>query len=160
MKKLALIDIDGVIADERHRTHYAEDKEWDKYFSPNRVGKDGVWVEGTELVSNLQEDGWDIAYLTGRREEIREATQSWLEEHNFPVGDLIMRPLPNDEPKVPLANFKVNTMLALPTLWDDVVLYDDDPEVIRLVKEKVGVNSAVHCTWHKKSEKLITEATA
>lgn len=160
MKKLALIDIDGVIADERHRTPYAEQKEWHSYFDPQRVIKDGVWQEGLALVTALREAGWEIGYLTGRREEIRNITEKWLDNHHFPWGRLIMRPLPTGAPKVPLPQFKVNVMRDLPPLWDLVVLYDDDPAVVKKVKEEVGELNALHCTWHTKPDFLIAKATA
>lgn len=161
MNKLALIDIDGVIADERHRTEHAKNKEWNRYFHPNNILADGVWQEGKELVERLVEDGWQIAYLTGRREETRPATEKWLDRHKFPFGRLLMRPLPNDKPKLPLALFKVDVIQNLPDdTWDRIVLFDDDPAVIEQVNKDIGEGSAIHCTWHIKPDFLVKKATA
>ena len=159
MKKLALIDIDGVLADERHRTPFAEQKEWNRYFAPEMVIADGVWREGRALVNSLVAEGWEIAYLTGRREEIRNVTEQWLDSHQFPWGRLVMRPLPNGSGKVPLPQFKANVMKTLPPLWDEVVLYDDDPAVIALVQKELGKDKAVHCTWHVKPDFLVAKST-
>lgn len=159
MSKLALIDIDGVIADERHRTHFAEAKNWPHYFLPENVMADGVWVEGVALVHRLVNEGWQIGYLTGRREEVRPATETWLDRHSFPWGRLIMRPLPDGKPKLKLPKFKVQVMKSLPDLWDQVVLFDDDPAVVELVQREIGEGSAIHCTWHIKPEFLVKRAT-
>lgn len=160
MKKLALIDIDGVIADERHRQEYAKEKAWGEYFQPTRVVQDAVWEQGRELVERLVENGWEVGYLTGRREEVRPATESWLDAHRFPWGRLVMRPLPNGGPKVKLPQFKVNVMQTLPPLWDLVVLFDDDPAVVSLVKQEIGDIHAIHCAWHTKPDYLVAKATA
>ncbi len=160
MSNLALIDIDGVIADERHRTEFAERKEWHQYFQPERILADGVWVEGVALVNRLVKEGWQIGYLTGRREETRRATETWLDQHMFPWGRLIMRPLPDGSPKLKLPKFKVQVMQSLPDLWDRVVLFDDDPAVVELVQAEIGVENAVHCTWHIKPDFLVKRANA
>lgn len=157
--KLAIFDIDGVLADDRHRVHYALDKQWYAYFDEKRMAADDVWPQGREYVRVAEELGYVIAYMTGRRQDRRDVTEGWLDYHGFPMGRVIMR---TTSDTMPLANFKLKRMnlLAETTSYDDMVLFDDDPEVIRVVGEVFGGRSVMWCTWHKKEKALIKAATA
>jgi uncharacterized HAD superfamily protein len=162
--KLALIDVDGVIADERHRVQFALDKKWAEYFHEDRMSKDAVWREGFHLIKGLERDGWTIAYLTGRRDDRREVTEEWMDRHGFPAGRLIMRPkvLPYGQPKLRLAEFKEKTIQALGgrEAFEKIVLFDDDPEVIRHIKKTIGEGFATYVGWNVKPKALIKTALA
>jgi len=162
--KLALLDIDGVLANDGHRVDHALNKRWGAYFDPKAVAADGLWKEGKALAESLVEDGWTVAYLTGRRSVLRPVTDAWLDSHLFPVGRLIMRESSwyAEKQSVPLANFKVDVMrnLQVRADIDALVLYDDDPEVVRLVQDEIGSLNAVLCTWNIKPKALIKKATA
>lgn len=152
--KLALIDIDGVLADDRARLPHALAKEYALYFDPEAMAADLAHSEGQMLVSRALDTGYVVAYLTGRREDRRTVTEYWLDAHGFPAGRLTMRSFTE---KMPLANFKteyIQKILAFGT-YTDVVLFDDDPEVIRFVKEQVGPDFAHHCTWQVKEKELV-----
>lgn len=156
---LSLIDIDGVIADDRHREQFSIAKQYVQYFDKERMSNDGVWEQGRDLVQDRMKRGDTIAYLTGRREDRRQVTEDWLDKHGFPMGRLTMRRF--DQTK-PLAIFKadyIHDLLASGN-FESVVLFDDDPEVIRFVNEDVGPGHAVHCTWHTKPAKMVRAARA
>jgi hypothetical protein len=159
MTRLALIDIDGVLANDSHRTPHAILREWAEYFDPERMLADTVWPEGRALVQRLWLRRTEIAYLTGRREDRRDVTERWLINNRFPYGQLYMR---HPDMKMRLAELKASIIRdikqATPTL--DIVLYDDDPEVIRTVREEFGDDTAVHCTWYVKPDELIRRASA
>lgn len=163
-KRLALFDIDGVLADDRHRVHYALKQDWMSYFKLANVAADDVWEQGKSAVyKELLDFTTDVGYLTGRREDLRPTTQRWLNENGFPAGPaphmLIMRQFSQRER---LAELKAATIAGIlkDTDYDQVVLYDDDPEVIRVVQEQFGTDAGIHCTWHIKEEALIKKATA
>ena len=162
--KLALLDIDGVLANDGHRIDHALNKRWSQYFDPKLVGRDALWEEGKALADSLIEDGWVVGYLTGRRTILRVVTEQWLDAHEFPIGRLIMREQAwyNEKVKVPLADFKVEIIKDLLTRADveDIVLYDDDPSVVSAIKDAVGSQHAILCTWNIKPQALITKATA
>jgi hypothetical protein len=158
--KLALFDIDGVLANDTHRVDYALNRDWFKYFDKNLMANDGVWEQGRELVEDKRAEGWTIAYLTGRRDDRREVTEDWLMENDFPWGRVIMREWGYYNLRLAELKGKVMEKLVFSDRFEDVVLYDDDPEVIRVVQELVGVDHAVHCTWHIKQKALVRTATA
>lgn len=87
---IAVIDLDGVLADVRHRLHFLETKpkDWDGFFAA--IPHDDVLPEGRAVVDKLAGDH-EIVYLTGRPESTRRDTEAWLERHELPRAKLIMR---------------------------------------------------------------------
>lgn len=157
--KLALFDIDGVVADDSHRVPLALAGDLEGYFDAAAMSADPPHVIGIFLVQYLVAKGWTIAYLTSRRETLRIITEDWLDREKLPMGRLMMR---SAEQTMPAANFKSNYLRRLLASgnYTDVVLYDDDPEVIRYAQESFGSEHAVHCTWQIKEKSMVKKATA
>lgn len=162
MTGVALIDIDGVIADDRHRVPFALRKEWVEYFAPERVSADGVWLPGKDLVSALSRNGVEIRYLTGRREDLRPVTEAWLRDNGFPDGPLYMKPFPQEGVENPtLAKYKADKIQALRAAEGrHFVLYDDDPEVVRYVRLVHGDYAATQPSWNVKDPGMVKQAVA
>jgi len=101
--KLAVIDLDGVVANvdarfaraeevklallsdrsiqlgERERT--ATNRYWQEVFNPEYVPLDTL-IDGTgRALDDVEEEGYDIVFLTSRPEAMRQATLAWLDEH-------------------------------------------------------------------------------
>jgi len=89
-RPVAVIDLDGVLADVRHRLRHIQDgrKDWDGFFAG--ISADEVLPEGRAVLERLAGDH-DIVYLTGRPERTRPDTEDWLARHGLPLGELIMR---------------------------------------------------------------------
>jgi phosphoglycolate phosphatase-like HAD superfamily hydrolase len=99
LKNLFIFDIDGTIADNRHRLHHIlyddpRKKDWDSY--------DALWADDEpihavrDLVQFLMNAGANVMYLTGRNERGRANTLRWLGWHNIaPLysDQLVMRGL-------------------------------------------------------------------
>ena len=156
--KLALFDIDGVLANDQHRVQHALDRKWPAYFDPKAMAADPVWEQGRSAVEDARAKGYTIGYMTGRRDDRRTLTEDWLAENRFPFGRVIMREFGEHEPLANLKTKKIQKLVSQ-NQFSHVVLFDDDPEVIRLVHEQVGVDNAVHCTWHVKEKALVKMAT-
>lgn len=125
-RPLAAIDIDGVVADVRHRLHLVEQrsKNWDAFFAA--AVADDLLVEGAATVERLARDH-DIVYLTGRPEKCRAATLAWLAGHGLPVGELIMRAAGDFRPA---RETKVRVLRELSRRAPIGVIVDDDEAVI------------------------------
>ncbi|MEP6599710.1 MAG: hypothetical protein ABJB98_09735 [Actinomycetota bacterium] len=123
---IAVLDIDGVVADVRHRLHHLQrrPKDWAEFFAA--AGEDTVLAEGAVLAAKLAGEH-DIVWLTGRPEFLRRITVNWLATAGLPAGDLVMRP---ERDRRPAAEFKLHALRALGSRGIAAVL-DDDPEVIR-----------------------------
>lgn len=123
---VAAVDIDGVLADVRHRLHHVEraPKDWDAFFAA--APEDPVLEKGRETVSRLAEV-FDIAYVSGRPEHCRPDTESWLSRHDLPAGELELR---RRGDRRPARLVKVEILDRLSAARRVAVLVDDDPLVL------------------------------
>jgi hypothetical protein len=125
-----VIDIDGVIADVRHRLHHvtSRPKDWDAFFAA--APDDAVLVEGLHRTRDLAQQ-CDMVYLTGRPERCRQDTVDWLQQHDFPVGELIMRA---DSDRRPARLFKLGQARRLARRQEIQVVVDDDAAVVESLR--------------------------
>lgn len=93
---LILCDIDGTISDCTARQHLAAAREWDEFHDFMQHDKP---IDSTVALLNalLVNADWSLIFLTGRPEQYRVDTESWLEEvAEFERGEdwleVIMRP--------------------------------------------------------------------
>lgn len=96
-RALAVFDLDGTLADVRHRLHHLEGprKDWDAFF--RAAVADPPLEAGLALVRHWAQ-GCDLAYVTGRPERCRRDTERWLTAQGLPTGDLVMRPAADRRP--------------------------------------------------------------
>ncbi len=154
-RRLALVDIDGVLADTRHRDEHAIHRRWGDYFSLMHL--DGVWRQGVELVENIGVLDFAFAYLTGRREDTRAVTRRWLRDRGFPAATLLMRAV---DDRRPLAELKASIVREVAGYYPDGVrLFDDDPYVIDAANQVVR-GSGRHCTWYIKPQSIAKRGNA
>ena len=120
-----MIDLDGVLADVRHRLHFVErrPKDWNGFFAA--APDDPLLEEGRAVVAEL-EPGHEVVYLTGRPERCRRDTMNWLRRYGLPEGRLIMR---RGGDFRPARVTKVELLRELATIRPVAVLVDDDPHV-------------------------------
>jgi hypothetical protein len=125
-RPLAIIDLDGVVADVRHRLHHLErrPKDWGAFFAAAR--DDEAHPEGLAIVATLAEDH-EIVFLTGRPAHLREATLEWLDRHGLGGHRLVMRP---DRDRRPAAVVKLERLEDLARQRPIGVVVDDDPGVL------------------------------
>ncbi len=137
----AVLDIDGVVADVRHRLEHIEKrpKDWASFFAgavDDPVLADGVWL--AERLSRRH----DIVWLTGRPAHLKRATTAWLEAAGLPVPRLLMRRRGDFRPA---AVTKLEVLRQLATDREVRVLVDDDPAVVRAVQ--AGGFAVLHADW-------------
>jgi hypothetical protein len=122
---LAVFDIDGVVADVRHRLHHLERgrRSWSRFF--DGAAADPLLPEGAALVADLGARS-DIVWLTGRPEWLRRVTTDWLIRHGLPADELHLRP---DGDYRPAVQYKLGVLRRLAPRGVAAVV-DDDDEVI------------------------------
>ncbi|WP_433294270.1 hypothetical protein ACQPZQ_09850 [Pseudonocardia sp. CA-142604] len=127
---LAVFDIDGVLADVRHRLHHLEARpqRWEHFFQS--ADRDPLLVEGAERVRAALA-AHDVLYLTGRPERTRRLTEDWLVRHELPVEPLVMRA---DDDRRPARWVKREVLRKLSTVRSVVSVLDDDPAVVSLLE--------------------------
>jgi hypothetical protein len=128
-RPLAVIDIDGVVADVRHRLHFIQDtpRQWDRFFAT--AADDPPLADGVDLVRGLAADH-DVLWLTGRPERNRRLTTAWLTEQGLPTEPLLMRP---DRDFRPARLTKRDELRRLRRTREIGVVVDDDPEVVAML---------------------------
>jgi len=140
-KAFAVMDIDGVLADVRHRLHHLESrpKDWRAFFAA--ADADPPLAEGLAVGAELAA-AHEIVYLTGRPERLRGVTQRWLRRHGLPDGRLVMRTGGDFRP-ARVAKLELLRSLAEERPVDVVV--DDDSSVVATLLA-AGFN-VFHATW-------------
>lgn len=125
-RRLAVFDIDGVVADVRHRVHHLEGRHrsWNGFF--RAAGRDPLLAEGAALVADLRREH-QIVWLTGRPEWLRAVTTDWLRGHGLPADELHLRP---EHDYRPAPRYKLDVLHRLSPRGIAAVI-DDDDEVVR-----------------------------
>jgi hypothetical protein len=129
-RPLAVIDVDGVVADVRHRLGFLRQRpgDWDAFFAAATA--DPPLAQGVDLVLGLAADH-DVVWLTGRPERSRADTERWLADQGLPVQTVRMRP---DGDRRSARVFKRAELRRLARGRRVAVVVDDDPAVVTLLK--------------------------
>jgi hypothetical protein len=124
-RPVAVFDIDGVLADVRHRLHLLQrrPKDWDGFF--DAAADDPPLTQGVQLARASAQD-CDLVYLTGRPERCRADTLAWLERHGLPPGPLSMR---RSRDFRPARVAKLELLRRLARTRTVAVAVDDDTQV-------------------------------
>jgi hypothetical protein len=148
-RMLAVIDIDGVIADVRHRLHHvaARPKDWRAFF--DAAPDDPLLDEGARVVRALAEVH-EVVYLSGRPEVCRAATLAWLTHHGLPPGDVHLRP---HHDRRPGRFYKVEALDGLSRTREIAVLVDDDPLVCEAAR--AAGYDVLPATWMGEQPELL-----
>lgn len=86
-----IVDIDGTIANNHHRAHLVEGhpRDWKKFF--DLMDKDSPIYSIVRVTNDLHSRGTKVLLVTGRPNDYREKTESWLATHFVQYDHLWMR---------------------------------------------------------------------
>lgn len=145
---LAVIDLDGVVADVRHRLHHLDGRRprWGAFFAA--AADDTPLAEGVALAAELAARH-RIVWLSGRPDRLRAVTVGWLRRNQLPAGHLELRP---DGDYRPAAIFKLDRLYALRRLGPIEAVVDDDPRVVEAAR--AAGFPAVLTTWVEREDRL------
>lgn len=141
-----MIDIDGVVADVRHRLHHLDrrPKDWDGFFAA--AGADPVHPEGLAVVARLAEDH-DLVFVSGRPERLRTVTQRWLDDHGMGGHPLHLR---SSRDRAPARVVKPGIVGRLGHGRTIGVVVDDDTEVLAAMAARGW--PTFHADWERRDE--------
>ena len=151
---VAVFDIDGVLADVRHRLHHVTErpKNWEAFFGA--APADAALSEGVAAVAAAAAAGHMVIYLTGRPERCRTATVDWLADGGLPAGELFMRA---DTDRRPARITKVATLRRLARRYRVAAFVDDDAAVVEAVR--AAGFPVLHAQWMEPSTSGADSAT-
>jgi hypothetical protein len=92
MKSMFIVfDLDGTLSDPSHRIHFLEreKKDWRAFYAA--CGEDRPHYPIIRVLQALYLTGSDIEIWTGRSEEVREQTMTWLALEGIPHVNVKMR---------------------------------------------------------------------
>ena len=129
-RAIAVIDIDGVLADVRHRLVHLDKrpKDWGSFF--RAAAEDPPLAEGLDAARRLAEV-YEVVYLSGRPEHLRKDTVAWFRRHGVPEGELHLRPRNDFRPA---REFKVAMLRRFTDRAPVALLVDDDALVLEAAR--------------------------
>lgn len=138
---LAIMDLDGVIADVRARLVHLQrrPKDWDAFFAA--IPADPPLPAGVRLAHELA-PRHRLVYLSGRPERTRADTEAWLARHGLPAAPLHLR---RDGDHRPARLVKLEVVRRLAATHPIAVVVDDDPAVLAALRE--GGWAVVEADW-------------
>lgn len=131
MKRTVIFDLDGTLADGRHRLHALPKvdphlpRSWDEF---NKLAYlDAPIKNNIELCNSLYDaDHW-LVILTGRNEIVRGDTVDWLRQHGVKYDQLVMRGIDDDRKDI---HFK-EEWVKLQAPGEILCAFDDLPHVVK-----------------------------
>jgi len=122
-----IFDLDGTLAniDERRTLASKENGkiDWGVFFDPKYIGLDKPIDTTISLCQALASTGLGIVIMSGRGEETRAETESWLKQYGVKYDKLIMRPVqdytPDDELKLGWLNSEFPNKDQVLCVFDD-----------------------------------------
>ena len=133
-KPIAIVDIDGTIADVQHRLHHikgARKKNWKAFFEA--MDRDTPLKPMIRQVHELEKEH-DIIVVTGRPEQYRQRTEKWLKQNGLRYLRLFMRPKGDHRP-----DYTVKAEVLREFKKGQIVLAIDDRPPVCDMWEKNGI---------------------
>jgi hypothetical protein len=128
--KTWIVDIDGTLAIKGDRGPF----DW------QRVGEDTPNRVVILIIRALQAAGYEICYVSGRKEECRKLTLSWLNLHvsTTHTDDLFMRPDDDNRPDDILKQEIYEKYLK--SRYHVLGVFDDRDKVVLMWREELGLS--------------------
>lgn len=127
MPKAVIVDIDGTVADNVSRSP----------FNYAKVLEDKPIMETVEMVRLLHNSGYKVIFVSGREDICREDTQAWLQLHEIPYHELLMRQA-GDSRKDSIIKKEIFTSLIQGKYYVAFVV-DDRKQVKRMWVQELGL---------------------
>ncbi|MEM9034155.1 MAG: hypothetical protein AAGD18_06145 [Actinomycetota bacterium] len=126
-----VVDIDGVVADARHRQHFLEGrrKRWGPFF--DAAGGDGLIEEVGALLEVVAGDVV-VVLLTARPESIHGLTVDWLRRHDVRWDLLIMRGFGDYRPSPDVKRSELHALRRAG--FRPLLAVDDDPRNVNMFR--------------------------
>ncbi len=137
MKAAVLVDLDGTVADTRHRKAMVEGKDPD-WLAYSLACHGDRPIKGVIALLHHIQIAFHIVLLSGRHEEARERTVRWLAEHDVPYDQLVLRPKGDFSQNVEMKRREVKKLIA-EDHYKFFLALDDYPKVAHMLTEDFGI---------------------
>ena len=140
---IALVDIDGVLADCSHRLGHirgGESLDWPAFF--DAMDKDTPIWPVIDLVKSIR-ISYNICYLTGRPVSHRDLTLEWLRSYTLPLGMLVMRKTGDHRPDY-VVKRELYEGIVIPFLGKADIVIEDRDQVVEMWRS-LGITCLQPC---------------
>ena len=133
-KKAIIVDIDGTIADNNHRTHLIEGKkkDWEQFFE--KMVDDKPIEENIHLIRKSFNQGLNVLIVSGRYERHECLTRLWLDKY-LGIDDYLLF-LRKDNDKRPSFKVKKEILKQLREKYFIKYAFDDNEKDIKMYTEE------------------------
>jgi len=134
--KTVIFDMDGTLADVRHRLRFLSGPEKDFNAFHGAMGDDTPNALICDLAAMYASDNnYYLIICTGRPERYRTVTKSWLSDYAIEYHGLFMRP--NDRLKDKDCDVKRDMLNLIRKLWPSpIVAVEDRSQVVKMYREE------------------------
>lgn len=157
-RRVALVDLDGTVADVAHRLHFISGRrrDWEGFFAA--APQDQLLAQGAAEVTRLRADGATVTFLSGRPERCRADTITWLARHGLldPGGPTAVLLRPNNDRR-PAKVTKLEHIRRLRAEGTDIVLLIDDDEAVLAAAQAAGI-PVLAATWSRPQDQAANSA--
>lgn len=131
---IVLFDVDNTLASMDHRIPLLnrDEPDWDA-FEDQAYLDTPIWPT-IRMAQACKHSGLQVWIWTGRTDRIREMTTQWLNDNKVPFDQLLMRTKEQAEAG-PAEHWKLQTLLNVVPGGRVICAYDDDPNVVRVLRE-------------------------
>jgi ribonucleotide monophosphatase NagD (HAD superfamily) len=130
MKKLAIVDLDGVIANSKKRFEIATKNgkiDWSIAFNPEHIKLDEMMPGAKESLQQLHKHGYTVIYLTSRPEQLAMQSQIWLNDYGISGPESFYKPEADKYIKTTLWKATVVRELTRRNQYTHFIFIDDEP---------------------------------
>ena len=147
--KVAIVDIDGTIANLDHRLHFIQaantsqvygsvsTKDWNGFFEA--LSDDTPFNKIIISVNNLKRMGFTVLLLSGRSAHTGHATVEWLQKYTIMFDHIFMRQTGVQRPDFEIKRELFNAMLHAGLRKDAIKIVIDDRESVCEVWRELGL---------------------
>ncbi len=131
-KEAIVVDIDGTIADNSHRTHLVEGrkKNWKKFFE--KMVDDKPIQQNILLVHKYFKGGHIVIIFTGRYEKDESLTRNWLDKY-LGIKEYLLFQRDNNDFR-DSKDYKKETLLKIQENFNIRAIMENDKKIIELCK--------------------------
>lgn len=128
-RRCFMFDLDGTLCNGTHRVHHIikSPKNWDAYFS--EMHNDTLIEHVADVANALSAARHKIVYVSGRPDNYRNQTVSWIIDHLLPIGPLYMRAA-GDHRNDDIIKIELLSKIRADG-FDPVMVFDDRSRVVK-----------------------------
>ena len=136
-KKAIIVDIDGTIADNNHRTHLIEGKkkDWEQFFE--KMVDDKPIEENIHLIRKSFNQGLNLLIVSGRYERHECLTRLWLDKY-LGIDEYLLFQRSNKDYRNSIV-LKKEILINIKKNFDIKAVMENDKKIIKMYKEQ-GLN--------------------